>query len=457
MKNTFLIWLAFLSIADNAFAQDKFKFGNASDNLVRMTSYKKDTSASAVILHKECYVWYNLVDDEFQLSTTHTVQIKILKQAGTSWADFEIPYYYPELASGKETVSNISGFSYNLEGGQVKKTKLSKEYIFDEKAGENHHVKKISFPNVKAGSVIELKYTCQSPHYTHLDSYELQSTIPVAYVKYQAVIPKYFRFSKKTLGFEKIKYTENTRNLSFWLKSGAHIVTDGSDMSFEGWDLPSLKDDSYVWNKKDFISKIDLDLAEHVAKTGFGDCKALSNYMRAMLDAVGIPSIYTVISTVNTDIFTDFANLNQMNHVILAVPSGKDTLWLECTSTFNPFNYVHDDIAGHQALLIFPDGGKLQRVKANDPIQITRNECMRLEVAENGNAKATAIGRYKQADYEDMIPFLYTMDNDERINFLGQDLFSANKILMNNLIACITLYCKLYNHFNFTDDFIVLS
>ncbi len=72
--------------------------------------------------------------------------------------------------------------------------------------------------------------------------------------------------------------------------------------------------------------------AADVCRTGFGDCKGLSNYTRAMLKELGIASTYTVISTTNERLLPDFSSANQMNHVILQVPLPQDTLWLECTN-----------------------------------------------------------------------------------------------------------------------------
>ncbi len=81
-----------------------------------------------------------------------------------------------------------------------------------------------------------------------------------------------------------------------------------------------------------------------------------------MLKEIGIPSTYTVISTTNERLLPDFSSANQMNHVILQVPLPKDTLWLECTDPSLPFGYIHQGIAGHDALLIEPAGGSIHRL-----------------------------------------------------------------------------------------------
>src|SRR5690625_198168 len=60
--------------------------------------------------------------------------------------------------------------------------------------------------------------------------------------------------------------------------------------------------------------------AMEVDKLSYGDCKALTNYTKVLLDALGIPSYYTVLyADSNTiDIHEDFVSF-QGNHVILGI------------------------------------------------------------------------------------------------------------------------------------------
>jgi hypothetical protein len=77
--------------------------------------------------------------------------------------------------------------------------------------------------------------------------------------------------------------------------------------------------------------------ASLVAEKGYGDCKALSFFTKAMLKTIGVESHYASIKAgeATADILTDFP-AQQFNHVILCVPMPKDTIWLECTSQTNP-------------------------------------------------------------------------------------------------------------------------
>ena len=132
--------------------------------------------------------------------------------------------------------------------------------------------------------------------------------------------------------------------------------------------------------------------AAQVQKSGFGDCKGLSNYMQAMLRAVDISSFYTLVNTDRDHFLPDYAGLGQMNHVMLCVPlpEKKDTLWLECTSPSIPLGYLHEDVAGHDVVLVTADGGVPLRVPAYTDSLSRDFTDIDIDLLADGSAKATA-------------------------------------------------------------------
>ncbi|MEN9335032.1 MAG: hypothetical protein RLZZ500_19, partial [Bacteroidota bacterium] len=124
----------------------------------------------------------------------------------------------------------------------------------------------------------------------------------------------------------------------------------------------------YMQNKTRYVS-IQLGvggwkpmLAKDVDKLGYGDCKALTNYTRSLLKAVGVESYYTVIfaGREKADISDDFVAM-QGNHVILALPNKDKYTFLECTSQDEPFGFQSDFTDDRIALVIKPQGGELIR------------------------------------------------------------------------------------------------
>ena len=131
--------------------------------------------------------------------------------------------------------------------------------------------------------------------------------------------------------------------------------------------------------------------AKQVAATGYGDCKALSNYAQALLKNVGIESHYVSIraGAGQRDIQADFPS-QQFNHAIVCVPIKGDTIWLECTSQENPFGYLGTFTSDRYALMATPQGGKLIRTPAYKPADNQQIRKIEAVLGDDGNATAEA-------------------------------------------------------------------
>jgi transglutaminase-like putative cysteine protease len=142
--------------------------------------------------------------------------------------------------------------------------------------------------------------------------------------------------------------------------------------------------------------------ASYVCQKGYGDCKALSNYMMALLKAVNITSYPVLIYSDNlpVDLSPDFP-INEFNHVILCVPLQQDSIWLECTSQTIPFGHLSLHTQNRYALLVTPDGGVLVHTptpKADENCQI-RKATVTLETTGDASAEVHALFTGDQQDY----------------------------------------------------------
>jgi hypothetical protein len=100
--------------------------------------------------------------------------------------------------------------------------------------------------------------------------------------------------------------------------------------------------------------------AEFTDKKKYGDCKALSNFMKAALTAVGVRSHIAIVrSQVDGAPLDPTFPDDPFNHVILCVPGAKDSIWLECTSSTNEFGELGTSTENRYALLLTENGGAL--------------------------------------------------------------------------------------------------
>lgn len=122
---------------------------------------------------------------------------------------------------------------------------------------------------------------------------------------------------------------------------------------------------------------------DYVEANRYGDCKALSNYMGALLQVAGIET-YPVLINWNDDVRypveSDFAT-SAFNHMVLYVPS--EEMYLECTSTYAPAGYLGSGKEDRNVLWVTPQGGRLKRTPLLVPANNGYTRTLNLEVTEN--------------------------------------------------------------------------
>ena len=274
---TFIVMSMFSSFCQ----ESKVKFGKADESDLKMTVFDKDTSAVAVILYEKgvSKIEYNQTTGWHLFFTKHQ-RIKILKDEGVDYADFQIKLNVN--GSDKEEVSGLKAVTFNLENGKITKDELNRRDVHLDEVNKYNQLQSFSLPNVKAGSVIDVEYTinCKT-FFRNMRPWKFQHSIPTVYSEYDVSIPEYFRFRKFMLGFE--QYTTSEEN-SFPtritltsktssgadLSAGARMVTTSYNNSTVNlttnryhWiaeNMPEFKEEAFTSTIDNYIQQVQFEL-----------------------------------------------------------------------------------------------------------------------------------------------------------------------------------------------------
>ena len=175
-----LTLVACLAISLASFAQkgksDVPDFGKVEKSDLEMKDCDFDTKAEAMVLFDvgELYCDLSAVSGNMQME--RHIRIKILKDKGKDRADIHLPYTsYRNI----EYIKNLTAQTYNLDAsGNIVITKVEKKLIYEKPIDKYKSEQVFTFPEVKAGSIIEYKWT-QSWSSFALENWYFQRSIPV--------------------------------------------------------------------------------------------------------------------------------------------------------------------------------------------------------------------------------------------------------------------------------------
>lgn len=159
--------------------------------------------------------------------------------------------------------------------------------------------------------------------------------------------------------------------------------------------------------------------ADFTDKKKYGDCKGLSNFMKAALKAVGVKSCLAIINAeYNSEpVDPDFPE-NGFNHAILCIPQAKDSIWLECTSNKTDFGVLGSFTENRNALLITDDGGVLVSTPVSQAKENLLTAKTFAQILENGSGKSETIFNSTGAYKLEMATNLIEENKDDQKEFL---------------------------------------
>jgi transglutaminase-like putative cysteine protease len=272
MKYLLLISILCL-LSLSTYSQSDTKFGKISEEILTMTNYDKDSTASAVILYDAGRSYFTYSNTEgFQVNFERTCRIKIFNNNGFDYANIKIDLY--KSGTDKESIQGFKAFTYNLEDGEIVKEKVGISDLFEEEVNSHWIEKKVAMPNIKSGSVIDVQYTIVSGFLYNLQPWQFQYDIPVIYSEYVVTIPEFYNYKNLLRGYlsfsknstsdksEKFPVSYNTTP-----QAGGNIETvsynlesDSKIYEYVMENIPAFKTEPYITTSKNYISKLIFEL-----------------------------------------------------------------------------------------------------------------------------------------------------------------------------------------------------
>jgi transglutaminase-like putative cysteine protease len=170
--------------------------------------------------------------------------------------------------------------------------------------------------------------------------------------------------------------------------------------------------------------------ASYVCANRYGDCKALTVYMMALLRYAGIKSYYTIIYAGEKPypVNSDFPS-PRFNHVMLCLPLDGDTVWLENTNSLLPFGYSGTQTAGRYCLIVDGEKSRLVMKPPVLPEDVLVSSVYRVSADNSGSGTVRLIKHLRGQEFTKYLQVKNDITDQEREEIIRDDTGLKNEIV----------------------------
>ncbi|MEP7322626.1 MAG: DUF3857 domain-containing protein [Saprospiraceae bacterium] len=253
MRRSLLFLVTILWFAVQAQKSDKaVRFGRIDPDDFKSTKCPIDSNAHAYYLFDAGNSSFLLLPDKTQTTFERHFRIKILDKSAFDEGTFSIPLYH--TASDEEELINLKASTYNIENGAVVESKMEKTSVFKENTSEHWKRVKFTLPNIKEGSILEVKYDLRSDFLWNYQGWVFQRDIPVITSEYVTDIPDLLTYNPHFWGYVQINSsTSNKVNPGYNFMENITL--------YQAKNIPAFPDEPYINNKDNYRSRLEFELA----------------------------------------------------------------------------------------------------------------------------------------------------------------------------------------------------
>lgn len=183
--------------------------GNIDTADLKLTTCDFEKDANAMVLFDRGKIVFTMFGNAMERHR----RIKVLNDKGKEQGNIKIEYHN---LYGVDHIVNIEAQTINLENGKIVITKVDPKLFYPVHTDKNKDYIAFTFPAVKAGSVLEYRYTLDRNVSTNFPAWYFQSDIPTAYSEFDAYFDPNLKFKSLTRLNEPLLRDSSLNNGHLW-------------------------------------------------------------------------------------------------------------------------------------------------------------------------------------------------------------------------------------------------
>ncbi|RWU10421.1 DUF3857 domain-containing protein [Pedobacter chitinilyticus] len=247
----------------------EFGFGEITSQEKDFNRTQIDSTANAVYLNEygTTRFSYDSETGRVKLVFDYHVRIKIFNKEGFEAANVIVPLHRTGTNDDqKEFLSDLKASTFNFLNGRLVETQMSSKAVFTEERSKYTHLSKFTLPNVAENSIIEYKYTIETPYIFNFRTWQFQSEYPKLNSTYVAFIPANYKYNISLRGYYPL--TENKAELSTACLRISGKEMDCSKITYSMKNIPAFVEEDYMTSPSNYKSAVYFELSEVYYLTG---------------------------------------------------------------------------------------------------------------------------------------------------------------------------------------------